>query len=85
MQGDDIGQFADADGLRHPVMLGAPSLRNAPHDRRPGTDMAKIAIIGGGVIGSSIAYYLALAGHTGDVVVIEPCTSVGARCLLPRT
>ena len=47
--------------------------------------MAKIAIIGGGVIGSSIAYYLALAGHTGDVVVIEPCTSVGARCLLPRT
>jgi glycine/D-amino acid oxidase-like deaminating enzyme len=34
--------------------------------------MAKIAIIGGGVIGSSIAYYLALAGHTGDVVVIEP-------------
>jgi glycine/D-amino acid oxidase-like deaminating enzyme len=34
--------------------------------------MAKIAIIGGGVIGSSIAYYLALAGHAADVVVIEP-------------
>src|SRR3984885_8924753 len=34
--------------------------------------MAKIVIIGGGVIGSSIAYYLALAGHAADVVVIEP-------------
>src|SRR4051794_1609551 len=34
--------------------------------------MAKIAIIGGGVIGSSIAYYLALAGHAADVVVVEP-------------
>jgi FAD-dependent oxidoreductase domain-containing protein 1 len=35
--------------------------------------MAKIAIIGGGVIGSSIAYYLALAGHAADVaVIIEP-------------
>jgi FAD-dependent oxidoreductase domain-containing protein 1 len=34
--------------------------------------MAKIAIIGGGVIGSSIAYHLALAGHAADVVMIEP-------------
>src|SRR5579863_2838404 len=34
--------------------------------------MAKIVIIGGGVIGSSIAYYLALAGHAADAVVIEP-------------
>src|ERR1700733_5306195 len=34
--------------------------------------MAKIVIIGGGVIGSSVAYYLALAGHPADVVVIEP-------------
>ncbi|MGD9616222.1 MAG: NAD(P)/FAD-dependent oxidoreductase [Alphaproteobacteria bacterium] len=34
--------------------------------------MAKIAIIGGGVIGSSIACYLAMAGHAADVVVIEP-------------
>lgn len=34
--------------------------------------MAKIAIIGGGVIGSSIAYYLALAGYAAYVVVIEP-------------
>ena len=31
-----------------------------------------IAIIGGGVIGSSIAYYLALAGQAADTVVIEP-------------
>jgi glycine/D-amino acid oxidase-like deaminating enzyme len=34
--------------------------------------MAKIVIIGGGVIGSSVAYYLALAGHAADVIVIEP-------------
>src|SRR6201981_1334071 len=34
--------------------------------------MAKIAIIGGGVIGSAIAYYLALACYAADVVVIEP-------------
>jgi glycine/D-amino acid oxidase-like deaminating enzyme len=34
--------------------------------------MAKIAIIGGGVIGSSIAYFLALAGHAADVVVTGP-------------
>jgi glycine/D-amino acid oxidase-like deaminating enzyme len=43
--------------------------------------MAKIAIIGGGVIGSSIAYYLALAGHTGDVVVIEPFCKQGGPVL----
>jgi glycine/D-amino acid oxidase-like deaminating enzyme len=34
--------------------------------------MPKIVIIGGGVIGSSIAYHLAAAGHAADVVVIEP-------------
>jgi FAD-dependent oxidoreductase domain-containing protein 1 len=34
--------------------------------------MAKIVIIGGGVIGSSIAYHLAAAGHAADTVVIEP-------------
>src|SRR5436305_13755376 len=34
--------------------------------------MTKIAIIGGGVIGSSIAYHLAIAGHAADTVVIEP-------------
>src|ERR1700732_5010430 len=34
--------------------------------------MAKIAIIGGGGVGSPIAYYLALACYAADVVVIEP-------------
>jgi glycine/D-amino acid oxidase-like deaminating enzyme len=34
--------------------------------------MAKIVIVGGGVIGSSTAYYLALAGHAADTVVVEP-------------
>jgi glycine/D-amino acid oxidase-like deaminating enzyme len=34
--------------------------------------MAKIAIIGGGVIGSSIGpYYLALASAATDVIVID--------------
>ena len=47
--------------------------------------MAKIAIIGGGVIGSSIAYYLALAGHTGDVSVLPdfPPTSTPVSLLYP--
>ena len=31
-----------------------------------------MVIIGGGVIGSSIAYHLAVAGHAADVTVIEP-------------
>jgi len=34
--------------------------------------MPKIVIIGGGVIGSAVAYYLAVAGHAADVAVIEP-------------
>ena len=34
--------------------------------------MAKIVIIGGGVMGSSTAYHLALAGHASDTVVVEP-------------
>jgi glycine/D-amino acid oxidase-like deaminating enzyme len=35
-------------------------------------NLAKVVIIGGGVIGSSIAYYLAQAGYARDVVVVEP-------------
>src|SRR6516165_7959378 len=34
--------------------------------------LAKSVIIGGGVIGSSIAYHLAQAGDAGDVLVVEP-------------
>lgn len=33
---------------------------------------ADIVIAGGGVIGSSIAYYLAACGRAGEVIVIEP-------------
>ncbi len=31
-----------------------------------------IAIVGGGIIGSSIAYFLARTGQSGQIVVIEP-------------
>lgn len=34
--------------------------------------MAKIVIVGGGIIGSSIAYHLAKAGAAADVTVVEP-------------
>lgn len=34
--------------------------------------MADIVIIGGSIMGSSIAYHLAVAGRAGDVCVIEP-------------
>src|SRR5436305_6606049 len=69
--GDDIGQFGDGDGLLHLAILARfPPAQRA--GRACEVEMAKIAIIGGGVIGSSIAYYLALAGYASDVVVIEP-------------
>lgn len=35
-------------------------------------DSVRFVIIGGGIIGSSIAYRLAMAGHAADVVVVEP-------------
>ena len=34
--------------------------------------MRRIVIVGGGVIGSAIAYHLAEAGAAADVVVVEP-------------
>ena len=34
--------------------------------------MSKIAIIGGGIIGSSIAWNLAKSGLTSELIVIEP-------------
>ena len=34
--------------------------------------MADIIIIGGSIMGSSIAYHLAMTGRAGDVCVIEP-------------
>ena len=34
--------------------------------------MKRIVIIGGGIMGSCSAYYLALAGHADQVVVVEP-------------
>ena len=34
--------------------------------------MAKILIIGGGIIGSSLAWQLAKAGLSNDLIVVEP-------------
>ena len=34
--------------------------------------MAKILIIGGGIIGSSLAWQLAKAGLSDDLIVVEP-------------
>ncbi|MBT6276695.1 MAG: FAD-binding oxidoreductase [Chromatiales bacterium] len=34
--------------------------------------MGKIIVIGGSIMGSSLAYHMAIAGHAKDVVVVEP-------------
>ena len=36
-----------------------------------------IVIIGGGIVGSSIAYFLARTGRVGDIVIIEPDAAYG--------
>ena len=66
----EIGQFVYADGLWHRAIVGSLPARTTRGCA--GGEMAKVVIIGGGVIGSSIAYYLALAGHAADVVILEP-------------
>ena len=49
---DEIGQFIDADGLRHPDILGGAACRHNARQQCAEGEMAKIVIIGGGVIGS---------------------------------
>ena len=36
------------------------------------TDLAKVVIIGGGIIGSSLAWQLAKAGLSNELIVVEP-------------
>ena len=43
--------------------------------------LTKIVIIGGGVIGSSIAYHLAQAGDASDVVVVEPDWAIAPEAM----
>src|SRR5262244_3912855 len=81
----EVGQFTDADGLWHRTILrrkeyhhgrtkwlGLLLAGTTRGNTRPGRKMPNIVIIGGGVIGSAMAYYLAVAGHAADVAVIEP-------------
>ena len=53
--------------------------------------MKKIVIVGGGIMGSSTAYYMAIAGAADRIVVLEPdptyalaaavCSAGGARLM----
>ena len=55
------------------ALARAVLLSRTTHEADIGEEnLAKVVIIGGGVIGSSIAYYLAQAGYAGGVVVVEP-------------
>ena len=54
-------------------MLARPALPTAAHPAPPGPplpDRARVVIIGGGVIGTSVAYHLAALGWT-DVLLLE--------------
>jgi len=66
--GITLGGFKPIDSQPRGLALPARS-RSALCGAAP---VPKIVIIGGGVVGSSIAYYLALAGHAADAIVIEP-------------
>ena len=34
--------------------------------------MAQTIVVGGSIVGSSLAYHMAIAGHASDVIVVEP-------------
>lgn len=57
-------------GPAAPALSGAPPMPRVPHALPPLPERAQIVIIGGGIMGLSVAYHLALCGLR-DVVVLE--------------